>query len=242
MATSVVTFEKAQNAVSQAASNMNRKIVEQVPEMIKRLSKENRVYIFNVGMKPHSRSLGSLGTYFVPARKEGQEVSDPLIIDGLVQETIPDGGSMNKMNNRYEEGMTVAMDVMFIGRGYDPMLNRQNYGLFISDSPTPSKAAIREAKANLRSKQQKYVDEADVLESQNKRADISEMHRDAARALGVVKAWLSEAPREASNCPACQKLTDIEAVTCTNCGAVLDWEKAKIYFPEKYLAYKQAQA
>jgi endogenous inhibitor of DNA gyrase (YacG/DUF329 family) len=237
-----VTLDQARNVVAQAARERNLKIVEAVPKMLADLSKEKAVYVFNVGPDKWERRLGSLGNYCVPACPEGKEVSAPLKIDGVILERVPDGGSMNKMMNRYEEGMDVARDLMFIGRGYSPELNRERWGLFISEKPVPEKAQIQKAKAELRKTYAKLVDEADNLERANKRADIGEPHRQAALALGVTKPWLATEPREATNCPACQKMVDIEAVSCPNCSAILDWEKAKEFFPEKYLAYKNAQA
>jgi endogenous inhibitor of DNA gyrase (YacG/DUF329 family) len=35
---------------------------------------------------------------------------------------------------------------------------------------------------------------------------------------------------------------DVEAVKCTSCGAIVDWDRAKIYYPIEYAAYKAAQA
>lgn len=239
MATAVVTLEEARKAVAAESRKRNFKIVEQIPGIISGLAKEKAIFIFNVGPKTFTRSLGSLGTYTVPACPDGKQVSPPLKIDGVILERV--ATDMDKMANRYEEGLAVAQDILFIGRGYTPDLNMENQGLFICETPTPSKEQISEAKRKLRLSLQKVVDHADILEGQGKRDQIGEMEREAARTLGVTKAWLSTAPKEASECPACGQMVNIEAVKC-KCGAVLDWEKAKIYFPQEYLAYKQAQA
>ena len=235
-----VTLEQARNAVAQEAKKLNRKIVEQVPQMIAKLAKEKTVYIFNVGPTSHQRQLGSLGTFTVQACPEGEEVSVPLKIEGVILERI--AIDMDKMANRYEDGMDVANDVMFIGRGYTPDLDRRRWGLFISESPNASKAQIKEAKSELLKTYGKLVSDADNLERNNKRDQIGEIHRVAARALGVTKAWMPETPREASNCPACQKMIDIESVKCPHCSAILDWERARDFYPTEYNAWKSAQA
>ena len=60
------------------------------------------------------------------------------MIHGVVLERITN--DMNKMDNRYEEGMDVAHDVMYMGRGYTPDLNMERRGLFIHNSPEAPKA------------------------------------------------------------------------------------------------------
>jgi len=235
-----VTLDEARKAVAQEAKQRNRKIIEQVPQMIANLAKEKTVYIFNVGPTMHQRQLGSLGTFTVPACPEGAEVSPPLKIEGVILERI--ATDMDKMANRYEEGLDVANDIMFIGRGYTPDLNKENWGLFISETANASKAQIRAAKEKLLKTYGRLVTDADNLERANKRSDIGEINRVAGRALGVVKPWLAETPREAGNCPACQKMIDIETVKCPHCQAILDWDRAKDFYPTEYNAWKAAQA
>ena len=240
MATSVVDLNQARAAVNAEAAKRNAKIVERVPAIIDKMAKEQSVYIFNVGPNAWGRNLGSLGNYHVPGCAEGKTVSEPLVIPGVVLERV--ATEMNKMSNRYEEGMDIAKDVMFIGRGYSPELNRENWGLFISETKDPSKAAINSAKAKLRKTQADLVADADNLERNNKRDQITELHRFAAEALGVTKAWLSMEPREADECPACHKRIDMESIICPECSAILDLEGAKKYHPEKYMAYQRANA
>lgn len=238
MATAVVTFDQAVKAVDAESKKRNSRIIEQVPHIIDQLAKEKALYIFNVSPKSFSRNLGSLGTFFVPGCEKGEDVSAPLMIPGVLLERV--ANDMHKMGNRYEEGMDVARDVMFQGRGYAPELNRERFGMFISDSPEPTKKQISAAKAMLRQNYAKLVDEADAYDRNNKRDQITEMHREAATCLGVTKAWMSQEPREAADCPACHKRIDIESILCPHCEAILDIEGAKQYHPEKYLAYQRA--
>lgn len=233
-----VTLDQAAKAVDAESRKRNMKIVEQVPAIISQLAKERAVYIFNVGPKSWSRNLGSLGNFHVPACPKGAKVSEPLKIDGVVLERIPT--DMDRMANRYEEGIDIANDVMYIGRGYTPDLNREKWGLFISEVPKPTDARISAAKGELLKTYNRLVAEADNLERNNKRDQISDIHRDAAEALGVTKAWLAQTPYEASECPSCRKRIDTESVCCPECDAILDLEGAKRFFPQRYLAYMQA--
>ncbi len=238
MATAVVDLNAARSAVSAAAAKLNSKIVEQVPQIIAKMAQERSVYIFNVGRKPYDRNLGSLGNFHVPGCPENAEVSAPLTIPGVLLERV--ATEMNKMGNRYEEGMDIAFDVMFIGRGYSPDLNKEKQGLFISETAIPSKAAIKAAKSRLRQTWADLVLDADNLERNNKRDQISDIHRDAAEALGVNKPWISTEPREAYECPACHKRIDMLSIKCPECRALLDIERCKKYFPEEYLSYVRA--
>jgi hypothetical protein len=231
-----VTLDEARKAVSEEARKRNYKIVEQMPSMIADLAKEKMLYIFNVGPQGWPRSLGSLGNFYVPGCAEGEEVSKPLKIPGMILERV--AIDMDKMSNRYENGIDVANDILYIGRGYTPDLNRERWGLFISETPKASKEQINQAKGELRKTCAKLIEAADVLERANKRDQIGDQARWAARYLGVAKVWLSDAePREAGNCPACQAMIDIESVKCPKCSAVLDWERAKEFYPSEYNAY-----
>ena len=238
MGTSTITLEDARRAVASEARKRNFKIVEQIPGIIAELAKQKAVYVFNVGPTSWSRNLGSLGNFHVPACPEGAKVSEPLKIAGVVLERV--ATDMDKMSNRYEEGLQIAQDVLFIGRGYAPQLNREEWGMFISETAEPTPKQIRDAQARLRQTQAKLVSEADNLERNNKRSEIGEIHRQAAEALGLNKAWLPTEPVEAEACPACNKRIDPSSIICPECSAILDIEGAKKYFPEKFIAYQRA--
>lgn len=211
----------AQKAVEQEAVKRNSKIVEKIPTMIRKLSAENKIYIFNVGPQPHSRNLGSLGNFYVPPCGVGEEVSEPLVIDGMVLERITN--DMNKMDNRYEEGIDVARDVMFIGRGYTPDLNRENWGLFIHDGPVAPQAKIAAGKKRLHKSYSDLIAQADNLERQNKRDEISNnpIYALAAAELGVKRPWCEES-KAMDSCAACGGTINTGVKVCIHCKAPTD--------------------
>jgi endogenous inhibitor of DNA gyrase (YacG/DUF329 family) len=224
------------------ARKLNGKVVDPFPPYLKEFSEKNQLYIFNVRNKAWDRSMGDYGSVHIPACEEGKEVSEAYIVDGAPHGYI--ATDMHKMSIFLEPGgaIALAMDILFIGRGFDPMLNGENKGLFISDTAKPSAAAIKTAKAKLRKWQMQLSEEGDNLDRNNKRHEITDMHREAAAALGLNKSWMVQEPREVANCPACQKSMDVEAVKCTSCNAIVDWERAAIYYPIEYAAYKASQA
>lgn len=147
MAAAVIDLAAARRIVDSEAVKRNAKIVDIVPKMIAQASEEHALYIFNVGFRPHQRSLGSLGSWYVPACEAGDEVSPPCKVGGLTLERIPT--DMNKMSNRYEEALDIANDIMFVGRGYTPDLSMENWGLFIHDGPVAPGNKIAAAKKKL---------------------------------------------------------------------------------------------
>jgi hypothetical protein len=242
MATSVVNLSQARNVVMEQARKLNGKIVDPFPPYLKEFSEKNQLYIFNVSAKPWNRSMGDYGSVHIAGCKEGQELSEPYVVDGAPHGYV--ATDMHKMSIFLEPGgaIALAMDILFIGRGFDPTLNGENQGLFISETAKPSAAMVKAAKAKLRKWQMTLVEHADNLDRNNKRQEITDMHRDAAAALGLNKPWMVQEPREVASCPACQKPMDVEAVKCISCGAIVDWDRAKIYYPIEYAAYKSAQA
>jgi hypothetical protein len=228
-----LNVQDAAKAVNAEAQKRNSKIVDQVPALINKLAAEHRIYIFNVGSVPHSRNLGSLGNYYVPPRSEGQRVGEPCIIDGMVRETITN--DMNKMDNRFEEGLQVAHDVMFIGRGYTPDLNRENYGLFIHDGPVAPPDKIAKAEKKWHKHLSDLIAKADNLEKSNKREEISNnpIFALAAAELGITRPWCSES-KQMAECPSCGESINQGSAICRHCDATLDEEKARKYFPKRF--------
>ena len=160
-------------------------------------------------------------------------MSEPLIIDGLTLERVT--SDMNKMGNRYEEAVDVANDVMFIGRGFSPEENRENWGLFITDQPIAPKHLIAAAKKKFLVTLNGLIAKADNLERQNKREEISNtpLYLQAATYLNVTRPWC-EVSKAMDDCPACGEKVNQGSAICKHCDAVLDETKARQYFPKRF--------
>ena len=238
MASQPVTLDKAQQAVSAAAQKLNHKIVSGVSKFMEQAALDHQLYIFNVSPIPLSRNLGDLGTYTVPARVEGGEISEALVIPGVVRNSVP--VDMNKNETRYEdEGITVAQDIILTGRGFDPSSSREHWGCFISHTPTPNKVQVAEAKRKWYAQCQKLVDMADTLERQNKREEISNQPIlfIAAAELKLTRPWCN--PSQAMDvCPACNASINPGVAVCGTCKAIVDEAKARKFFPERFVASK----
>src|SRR5580658_11170818 len=118
MATSVVNLSQARNVVMEQARKLNGKVVDPFPPYLQKFSEENQLYIFNVSSKPWNRSLGDYGNVHIHGCKPGQDVSEAYVVDGAPYGyTATD---MHKMSIFLEPGgaIALAMDILFIGRGF----------------------------------------------------------------------------------------------------------------------------
>lgn len=228
-----LNVQDAQQAVNAEAQKRNSKIVEKIPALIKRLAAENKLYIFNTSPMPHSRRLGSLGNFYVPACSVGGEVSEPLVIDGLVTEYITN--DMNKMDMRHEEAINVANDVMLIGRGYTPDLNMERRGLFIHDSPVAPQSKILSGKKNWHKYCSDMVARADNLEKAGKREEISNtpIFLLCAAELGIVRPWCSES-KSMNECTACGGVINHGVKLCIHCKAPTDPAQQAAWMTKQY--------
>lgn len=124
------TPEQAANA--QALLNKTREI-DDLPEMIQELSQKEQVAIVSVGPWPQVIKAGTLGTKFVPACKEGEEYSDPLVLDGLTIERYPlREGKMDLLMHKNATGMNTAMQLIGVGPHLHPMNSKIKLGLFVT--------------------------------------------------------------------------------------------------------------
>ncbi len=124
------TPEQAQNA--QSLLNKNREI-DDLPEMIEGLSKKEQVAILSVGPWAQVIKAGTLGTKYVPACKEGEEYSDPLVLDGLTIEHYPlREGKMDILMHKNATGWNTGHQLIGVGPHLHPMNSKVRYGLFVT--------------------------------------------------------------------------------------------------------------
>lgn len=124
------TPDQAANA--QALLNKGREI-DDLPDMIEGLSKKEQVAILSVGPWAQVIKAGTLGTKYVPACKEGEEYSDPLVLDGLTIEHYPlREGKMDILMHKNATGWNTAHQLIGVGAHLHPMNSKVKYGLFVT--------------------------------------------------------------------------------------------------------------
>jgi hypothetical protein len=150
-AVDLVAATPEQAATAQMLLNKTRE-VDDLPEMISELSKHEQVAIVSVGPWPQVIKAGTLGTKFVPACKEGEEYSDPLVLDGLTIERYPlREGKMDLLMHKNATGWNTAHQLIGIGAHLHPMNSKVKYGLFVTKGnpgfpPLSAKDAANPAK------------------------------------------------------------------------------------------------
>lgn len=232
----VLTAQEAARVISQETREFNggNKLMPKIPDLIKRVSEEHKLYIFNVGPWPHTRGLGSLGSRYIPACEEGQEYSRPLIVPGIVTEEYPPTEKLLQ-----DDGQWIAEQILGEGRHLDPSQSFRRYGVFISHTEKPSKADLQAAREQLEGHYRDLVAKADAAYAQGPKATeetISADHYLAARKLNLGPAqcgWIKNATNAASraNCEGCGATYEVGVILCRSCGFILD--------PVKYAKNKE---
>ncbi len=226
-------------STQQRALNSSR-YVPTMPGIVRKVSVENRVYIFNVGPWAHVRELGSVGAFRIPACPEDKDYSAPLVIDGLVSEpypineatcaSLPSCGEPGQLSG---EGSGLALAKQIVGDG--PFIAKSSrfvpYGVFISPTIRPSKELMAAANAELQAQHLKHVREANAAfqrDPTNREGVIqAAWHVVSAHALRKSKAecpWLGEslAPAGRENCPSCGAVYNVGIMKCKDCSFILD--------------------
>jgi len=234
--------EAEQNALQRQRALNSSRYIPTLPDMFRKVSEENRVYIFNVGPWEHLKEFGSAGNFRIPACPAGREHSDPLCIDGVVGEpypkdevscvTLPVSGKPRQLSGE-GEGIDLALQIIGKGPHVPPGADLVRYGVFISRTPKPSKEARSAAWEELQKQHLAHIREANdefMRDPTNKNGVIQpHWHHVSAHALKKSKAecpWVGEslAPAGRDNCPGCGNVYNVGLEKCA-CGRVLD--KAK---------------
>lgn len=233
-----VTAREAAQAAQAHQRQMNAgRRIDKLPAILEQLSEERKLYIYNCGPWPHMRSLGSLGSFYIPPCEEGKEFSAALVIPGIVAEPYP--VNETQMALHQEEGTYIAEQIVGLGKHLPPSNSLVKYGVFISATEKPSKEDLAKAHRALRGHFRQLVNEANTAWSKGPKAaeeTISpDLHFLAARRLNLTEAecpWLKNASTSAAreNCAGCGTPYSVGIVLCPQCRFILD--------PEKYAKLK----
>lgn len=233
--------------------------VPPMPPAMAAAMEQNKVYIFNVGPKQWSRPMGSLGSFIIPACELGERYSKALMYRGseglpsIIPETVVktvEGTTIEMAWNFDTEGKKLAMDIVGFGAFHAEDEDLRPYGVFIAGGPVPTELEIDEANARLNDRYDKLVRAADQMFQVNggmqtgdngvSYPGITQDHVEAVKALGLDRPW-ARINKRMESCPACARPIPVGAIRCTHaeCGAVLDEEKARKFFPHLYAGERQ---
>lgn len=226
---------QTQTAVDEIAKfNGRGRGLARIPKAITKLSNDTKVYIFSVGPWAQSQSMGSLGTFYIPACEDGKQHSKPLAIDGIVIEHYPlrEGTLDPLMDEEGSTGWEVAHQIIGIGKMLHPGNSLTRYGVFVSRSNPPAKEDVFKAREALHQHCQILVNEANQSMTEGNSKDVirPEQHFVAANILKKTVAecpWLSRQVQQAdrATCPGCGTVYAVGIIKCRECEYILD--KAK---------------
>lgn len=225
-----------------------------MPEPMRLAINQGRSYIFNVGPWQHSISLGSMGTFVIPACPEGADVSPTLKFRGedgipsLIPETVVDAVEGFEVTYKWDfstEGAKVAKNILGLTGFANESANLTRYGVFIAAGPVPTEAEKSAAREQLEALYDKRVREADQKHEVNGGMEVGDNgvnypgitkdHIQAANALGLDRPWARRNSKMIP-CLGCGQSVSPIAVRCPHagCGAILDEVKARQLFPHLY--------
>lgn len=233
--------EAGQGMAAQTSALNSSRYVPQMDPMVKAVSDAHRLYIFNVGPWSHMRMMP--GAYFIPACPPDKDYSEPLVINGIENETypinetecavLPKSGRPGQLRGD-GSGELFALQILGEGVMLPPSASLRPFGVFISKTPEPSKEAVQQARLLLRQKRQEIIAEADefyVIDRANCHKYIQkDWHHRAALDEGKTKEecpWLGAEilPAERKKCASCGTPYEVGIAECPKCGDVLDEDK-----------------
>ena len=189
----------------------------------------SRLFIINICDREHWVNR-SFGVYHIEACKPG-EISTSLEVNGRI---LPIDIGDDKIIETENKVRAIAEDIcQEINDHITAAPNAKPFmGVFISETPVPSKQALAEAHKKLTAFQLALVEAADRLwDNPKTHNEINELHRWAGRAQKMAKAWLYQEQQGMSTCPACGSTVKPNIAKCPQCHAVLSKELLKQYFP-----------
>lgn len=224
-----------------------------VSAVTRRAAIENQLYIYNVSPYTWVRSQGSLGTFIVPAKEQGEVVSKPCIVPGLIVEAVYIGAMGDgQFENREHDGVLVAMDIMGTGMHQAPDNALTRFGVFLAEGVEPTTDEVLRAERAFEKHDEETIAEADMEYSINNGmrtislpdgstkmvSALKSQHYEAAARRGIKRPWISanlgEMPAPiASLCPHCNAQYMGTPAFCPQ-GCVLDLERAKIARPHLF--------
>lgn len=218
------------DALVAQATGRNRKVkVQQLPAVMKKVSKEQQIHIYNVGPWALTRELGSIGSFRIPACPEGKEYVERDPIPGVFEEPIP-GEHPNFMEVRTEEGRYIAEQILGVGPFMSARDSFEHLGVFIGSQvgpeAKPTKEELATAKAKLRAHMEELVNDARKAYERGDMREIVDRHRLAARYLKLEnEQWYSTRTAKARvSCEACGTAVNEGTKICPTCRYPIDHE------------------
>jgi hypothetical protein len=217
-----------------------RKLISAVPpEYLKQILNE-KVYIFNISDLSYGPISRTHSNTILPGRSAGETangVYSVTPITGRVE--YADAGIEDSVNQQVTSATQIAEDLCDWCNGNLPRCDvMPNVPVFVGVwwETTPEPTRLKEMVERKKNYNKALVAQANSFaETEAGRKNINDMMRAAARELGLQPKWLFLVTDEMKPCAACGTAVMPTVAVCPNCNAILDAEKARQFFPERFL-------
>lgn len=211
----------------------NRKVINPIPEKFVKAMIGQTVYLINLTDQDWVFHR-SYGCYLVKGVRDG-EVFTSMPIAGRLEH-------IDQGDEKYSQQITEATDIaedlarqanegILVPTGMDSFM-----GVFVSPTEKPSAALIANNQARMTEFWNGQVQLGDQYwDDPRDHKNISSLMRRAAKATGQTRPWTYQVTKMDS-CPACGDSIPAGLAICKSCGALLDEEKARKYFPQYFSA------
>lgn len=205
----------------------------------KQIDDASPIYIYNVSpIHEWPRFQGQLGTLTIRKKPADAELSEPLIVPGIVPRRFDKG--LGRQEWFLDSGMEVAEDICGCSKEYPAESannNLLNFGVFITTEPFAELTKKEQEKildaANLKldAKLRQLILEADQFASQKHENWIADIHRAALQALNEMTDGQEERPwapirttKRNVACQFCGVNNKAGVAKCANCHEIIDHE------------------
>jgi hypothetical protein len=129
--------------VEKQLKGLNRKSIQRVPDVMRRIAAEKAFHIYNVGPYTWLRHMGSMGAWTIQKADPETGISPVLKVPALVFETVPT--DMDKMEERSHDGRQFVDDLLGVGKFKTPDQDLTRWGVFFTEGTEPTEAELEKA-------------------------------------------------------------------------------------------------
>jgi hypothetical protein len=178
------------------------------------------------------------GSYHIPGIKEGQSYAS-LEITGRTEVTDDGNDFGTEMLNLAPAIAEDLFNQINNGIVMDADAPAPFLGVFVSETPKPSRERLEEERDRLMEFGAAVVKQGDQFwDDPRNHVMITDFHRRFAKMRNEKRPWMFES-KSLTPCPACSHSIPPGLAKCPQCHAVLDMAKMKQFFPLEYAELQQ---